>query len=83
MGPKVEAAVRFAAKTGRRAAIGSLDDITGIVAGKAGTNLAHASGGRVTQANRDGRRDSSGPVPEADGSVWHALSADRVLERRR
>ncbi len=37
MGPKVEAAARFAAKTGRRAAIGSLADITGIVAGKAGT----------------------------------------------
>ena len=33
MGPKVNAAVRFAAKTGRRAAIGALDDIAGIVAG--------------------------------------------------
>ena len=33
MGPKVEAAARFAAKTGRRAAIGSLEDIAGIVAG--------------------------------------------------
>jgi carbamate kinase len=39
MGPKVEAAVRFVAKTGRRAAIGSLADITGIVAGTAGTNI--------------------------------------------
>jgi carbamate kinase len=39
MGPKVEAAARFAAKTGRRAAIGSLDDIAGIVAGTAGTNV--------------------------------------------
>ena len=39
MGPKVEAATRFAAKTGRRAAIGSLADITGIVAGTAGTNV--------------------------------------------
>ena len=29
MGPKVEAAARFAAKTGRRAAIGSLADIAG------------------------------------------------------
>jgi hypothetical protein len=34
MGPKVEAAARFAAKTGRRAAIGSLADIAGIVAGR-------------------------------------------------
>ena len=39
MGPKVEAAVRFAARTGRRAAIGSLADIAGIVAGDAGTNV--------------------------------------------
>jgi carbamate kinase len=39
MGPKVEAAARFAASTGRRAAIGSLADIAGIVAGTAGTNV--------------------------------------------
>ena len=39
MGPKVEAAARFVAKTGRRAAIGSLADIGGIVAGTAGTNV--------------------------------------------
>ena len=39
MGPKVEAAARFVAKTGKRAAIGSLADIAGIVAGTAGTNV--------------------------------------------
>jgi carbamate kinase len=39
MGPKVEAAARFVAKTGGRAAIGSLADIAGIVAGSAGTNV--------------------------------------------
>jgi carbamate kinase len=39
MGPKVEAATRFVARTGRRAAIGSLADIAGIVAGTAGTNI--------------------------------------------
>jgi carbamate kinase len=39
MGPKVEAAARFAARTGRRAAIGSLADIAGIVAGTACTNV--------------------------------------------
>ena len=39
MGPKVEAAARFAAKTGKRAAIGSLADIAEIVAGTAGTNV--------------------------------------------
>jgi carbamate kinase len=44
MGPKVEAATRFAAKTGHRAAIGSLADIAGIVAGNAGTNVVTRAG---------------------------------------
>ncbi|MBV9208648.1 MAG: carbamate kinase [Actinobacteria bacterium] len=39
MGPKAEAATRFAAKTGGRAAIGSLADIGGIVTGTVGTNV--------------------------------------------
>jgi carbamate kinase len=39
MGPKVAAAVQFVEKTGKRAAIGSLEDIEEIVAGKAGTNV--------------------------------------------
>jgi carbamate kinase len=37
MGPKVAAAVRFVKATGKRAAIGSLDDIEQIVEGSAGT----------------------------------------------
>lgn len=37
MGPKVEAAIRFVRGTGNRAAIGSLEEITAIVAGTAGT----------------------------------------------
>jgi carbamate kinase len=40
MGPKVTAAVRFVTGTGRRAAIGSLDDIARIVTGEAGTQVA-------------------------------------------
>lgn len=44
MGPKVEAAVRFATKTGRRAAIGSLADIAAIVAGERGTNVTARGG---------------------------------------
>jgi carbamate kinase len=40
MGPKVDAAVRFASVTGRRAAIGSLEQIAEIVAGRAGTNVS-------------------------------------------
>jgi carbamate kinase len=39
MGPKVDAAVEFVAATGRRAAIGSLDEIDGLVEGTAGTNV--------------------------------------------
>ncbi len=39
MGPKVAAAVQFVEATGKRAAIGSLEDIEMIVAGKAGTNV--------------------------------------------
>jgi carbamate kinase len=40
MGPKVDAAARFASTTGRRAAIGSLEQIGDIVAGRAGTNVS-------------------------------------------
>ncbi|BCJ75500.1 carbamate kinase [Catellatospora sp. IY07-71] len=39
MGPKVQAAVRFVERTGRRAAIGSLADIVAIVDGTAGTQV--------------------------------------------
>ena len=39
MGPKVEAAARFATAPGRRAAIGSLNEIERIVAGSAGTQV--------------------------------------------
>jgi len=39
MGPKVDAAVQFVEKTGKRAAVGTLKDIEKIVAGEAGTNV--------------------------------------------
>lgn len=39
MGPKVDAAIRFVEATGKRAAIGSLDDIEQIVNGDAGTTV--------------------------------------------
>jgi carbamate kinase len=39
MGPKVDAAMRFVAATGKRAAIGSLEDIEDIVEGNAGTTV--------------------------------------------
>ncbi len=44
MGPKVEAAIDFVRKTGKRAAIGSLADIEQIVAGTAGTNIVGNKG---------------------------------------
>jgi carbamate kinase len=40
MGPKVDAAVRYVEATGRRAAIGALEDIEEIVEGRAGTTVA-------------------------------------------
>jgi carbamate kinase len=40
MGPKVDAAAEFAVATGKRAVIGSLDEIEGLVAGTAGTSVA-------------------------------------------
>jgi carbamate kinase len=39
MGPKVAAAAEFVAATGGRSAIGTLQDIAGMVAGTAGTNV--------------------------------------------
>lgn len=39
MGPKVEAALQFVERTGKRAGIGALQDIEGIVAGEKGTNV--------------------------------------------
>jgi carbamate kinase len=45
MGPKAQAAVEFVEATGRRAAIGRLDDVSALVAGTAGTQVrpdAHA-----------------------------------------
>jgi carbamate kinase len=43
MGPKVEAAVQFVERTGKRAAIGALADIEAIVDGNAGTTVVPAA----------------------------------------
>lgn len=49
MGPKVEAALRFVEHAGRPAAIGALDDVSGVVRGRSGTMIvpdrAVATGG--------------------------------------
>ncbi len=47
MGPKVQAACRFAAATGKRAAIGALDDLSRILSGEAGTTVAVAESSLV------------------------------------
>jgi len=47
MGPKVDAACRFAATAGRIAAIGALKDLPLILAGKAGTTIAKSESGIV------------------------------------
>ncbi|HEX6457265.1 MAG TPA: carbamate kinase [Solirubrobacterales bacterium] len=57
MGPKVEAACRFAAATGRRAAIGSLTDLARVARGEAGTQvLAPAGEPAIAAARRLPRR---------------------------
>ena len=43
MGPKVAAATEFATATGKRAAIGSLDDIDALVDGSGGTQVMEGS----------------------------------------
>ncbi|HSS92646.1 MAG TPA: carbamate kinase [Candidatus Dormibacteraeota bacterium] len=48
MGPKVGAAIRFATRTGNRAAIGALGDIANIVRGETGTNVT--ADAHVTQS---------------------------------
>src|SRR5262249_21306869 len=45
MGPKVAAASRFAEQTGKRAAIGALEDLSAILQGEAGTTLDTAETG--------------------------------------
>jgi carbamate kinase len=45
MGPKVEAACRFASATGKRAAIGALADLNRIIAGEAGTTVSPTEAG--------------------------------------
>jgi carbamate kinase len=47
MGPKVDAACRFARATGKRAAIGELSQLGRILAGEAGTTIDAAAGGIV------------------------------------
>jgi carbamate kinase len=53
MGPKAEAACRFVERTGRRAAIGALEDARALVAGTAGTQVTHRGPDRSGRLRRD------------------------------
>ena len=55
MGPKVEAACRFARATGNKAAIGALADLSRIIAGEAGTTVDPAASG-ITYAGQTSSR---------------------------
>ena len=55
MGPKVEAACRFAKATGKQAAIGALADLSRIIAGEAGTTVDPAASG-ITYAGQTSSR---------------------------
>jgi len=50
MGPKVDAASRFAQETGKKAAIGALADLSRIISGEAGTTISKEGDGMVFAA---------------------------------
>ncbi len=56
MGPKVEAACRFAETTGGRAAIGALSDAVRVARGEAGTQVLAAAAPAIAAARRRPRR---------------------------
>lgn len=55
MGPKVEAACRFAERPGRSAAIGALDELGALVDGRAGTEVASAAPSLPVRTRPHGR----------------------------
>jgi carbamate kinase len=61
MGPKVEAAARFVEQTGNRAAIGSLDALTDLLEGRAGTQVV-ASGPALEYASGQERESAGAPA---------------------
>ena len=57
MGPKVDAACRFVARSGKAAAIGALKDLLAIVEGRAGTTVTAAAPGIGWHEKRSGPGD--------------------------
>jgi carbamate kinase len=64
MGPKVDAACRFAKSTGKTAAIGALADLEGILAGRAGTTISATESG-ITYAPAGGSVATAAPSPQS------------------
>ena len=58
MGPKVDAACRFATSTGKTAAIGALADLARIVAGQAGTTISASDRGLTYAPDHHGNRSA-------------------------
>jgi hypothetical protein len=93
MGPKVEAACRFVAATGKRAAIGELASLSRIIAGEAGTTVAPDVSGIAFATNRSQRERRSSPCPRSQcdwappgtpnprgaGRVGPALGAQKLI----
>jgi carbamate kinase len=68
MGPKVDAACRFADATGNLAAIGALADLGNIIAGKAGTTV-HPAKKKVKVATKGRKEKASGKKKRKTGKV--------------
>ena len=67
MGPKVDAAARFVEATGKRAAIGALEDIEKIVEGRAGTNVVADQREEERAMSDFGVHSEVGQAPQGDG----------------
>ncbi len=71
MGPKVDAVCRFVEATGKRAAIGRLEDIAGLVAGTAGTQVASALSGAGGSSRSGARPSTDALAPTPFGLTGH------------
>ncbi len=74
MGPKVEAAARFAARCGRPAAIGALGSASEVLAGRCGTMIGDEAPAVVRTAPADRRAMTIG---RSDRALRHASAAGR------
>jgi carbamate kinase len=69
MGPKVEAACRFATATGKTAAIGAMADLGRIIAGEAGTTVSSKEMGIVYAPGQSGSAATHAAAPRGAGAA--------------